>query len=84
MDISRLPKQNCTCISIAASAIKRVQQIDPSVTYEQYRGIGGLPKCTDLMDYLTRAVKGYELMQTKRTTAAGYSSTCLSNRSPIM
>ena len=43
-----------------------VQQIDPSVTYEQYRdSFVAPPKCTDLVDYLKRAVKGFELMQTR-------------------
>lgn len=43
-----------------------VQQIAPSISYETYReSFIAPPKCTDLADYLTRAVKGTELMQTK-------------------
>ena len=43
-----------------------VKQIDPSVSYEDYKdSFIAPPKCTDLNDYLKRAVKGFELMQTK-------------------
>lgn len=39
--------------------------IDPSLDFETYReSFIALPKCTDLMDYLTRAIKGFQLMQT--------------------
>lgn len=66
MDISRLPKTELHLHLDCSLSYKAVQQIDPSVTYEQYReSFVAPPKCTDLMDYLTRAVKGYELMQTK-------------------
>ncbi len=43
-----------------------VQHIRPSISYEDYRAsFIAAPKCTDLADYLTRAIKGVELMQTK-------------------
>ncbi len=43
-----------------------VKKIDPSVTEEIYRhDFIAPPKCYDLVDFLKRAVKGFELMQTK-------------------
>jgi adenosine deaminase len=41
-------------------------KIDPAVTKEDYlRDFVAPSKCTDLADFLTRAVKGFSLMQTK-------------------
>lgn len=43
-----------------------VKEINPAITYEAYReSFIAPPKCTDLADYITRAIKGFELMQTK-------------------
>lgn len=43
-----------------------VQRLNPSVTKEEYRRSFIAPaKCTDLADYISRAVKGVELMQTE-------------------
>jgi adenosine deaminase len=45
---------------------KVVQRINPAITLAEYEdSFIAPPKCTDLMDYLTRAVKGYQLMQSK-------------------
>ncbi|ULQ51096.1 adenosine deaminase [Flavihumibacter fluvii] len=49
------------CLSYAV-----VRQLDPSITEKDYReSFIAPPKCTDLADYITRAIKGFELMQTK-------------------
>jgi len=43
-----------------------VKQLKPSVTLEEYKeSFIAPPKCTDLADYIKRAIKGFELMQTK-------------------
>ena len=43
-----------------------VQRLDPAVTGEEYRRSFIAPaRCTDLADYISRAVKGVELMQTE-------------------
>ncbi|RYY09835.1 MAG: adenosine deaminase [Chitinophagaceae bacterium] len=43
-----------------------VKQISPSVSEQEYiDSFIAPPKCTDLADYITRAVRGFELMQTK-------------------
>ncbi|MEO5684596.1 MAG: adenosine deaminase [Chitinophagaceae bacterium] len=43
-----------------------VAKIDPSITYEAYQQDFIAPlKCTNLADFLTRAVKGFALMQTR-------------------
>lgn len=43
-----------------------VNQINPTISYEAYKeSFIAPPKCTDLADYITRAIKGFELMQTK-------------------
>ncbi|MBL7745453.1 MAG: adenosine deaminase [Chitinophagaceae bacterium] len=45
---------------------KVVKQINPAISYEEYQAsFVAPPKCTDLADYISRAVKGFELMQTK-------------------
>jgi adenosine deaminase len=42
-----------------------VQQINPAISYEEYRSsFIAPPKCNDLADYISRAVKGVDLMQT--------------------
>ncbi len=42
-----------------------VKKLDPSVTLEQYNHeFIAPPKCDDLVDFLKRAVKGFQLMQT--------------------
>lgn len=63
---STLPKvelhQHLDC-SLSYDVVRR---IDPSVTHEQYLHDYIAPaKCLDLADFLTRAVKGFALMQTE-------------------
>ncbi|OYU57361.1 MAG: adenosine deaminase [Chitinophagaceae bacterium BSSC1] len=43
-----------------------VNAINPNISYDVYKeSFIAPPKCTDLADYITRAIKGFELMQTK-------------------
>jgi adenosine deaminase len=43
-----------------------VKQIHPAIGYDEYReSFVAPPKCSDLADYLKRAIHGFELMQTK-------------------
>lgn len=43
-----------------------VKTIQPKINLEEYKqSFIAPPKCTDLADYITRAIKGFELMQTK-------------------
>jgi adenosine deaminase len=66
MDYQHLPKIELHLHLDCSLSFKVVQQIDPAVTYEDYcHSFVAPPHCTDLVDYLTRAVKGFELMQTK-------------------
>lgn len=66
MDYHQLPKIELHLHLDCSLSYKVVQQIDPSVSYEDYCHSFIAPvRCTDLVDYLTRAVKGFELMQTK-------------------
>jgi adenosine deaminase len=66
MDYQHLPKIELHLHLDCSLSYKVVQQIDPAVTYEDYcHSFVAPPHCTDLLDYLTRAVKGFELMQTK-------------------
>lgn len=65
MDYRSLPKIELHLHLDCSLSYKVVQQIDPSVSWEDYRdSFVAPPKCTDLNDYLTRAVKGFSLMQT--------------------
>jgi adenosine deaminase len=66
MDHSKFPKVELHLHLDCSLSYDVVKQIDPGVTYEEYRqSFVAPPKCTDLADYLTRAIKGFELMQTK-------------------
>jgi adenosine deaminase len=66
MNFQSLPKIELHLHLDCSLSFKVVQQLDPSVSYEVFRqSFVAPPKCTDLNDYLTRAVKGFELMQTR-------------------
>ena len=66
MDHSKLPKAELHLHLDCSLSYEVVKKINPEVTYEEYReSFVAPPKCTDLADYLNRAVKGFELMQTK-------------------
>ncbi len=66
MDYHFLPKIELHLHLDCSLSYKVVQQIDPSISIETYNeSFIAPPKCTDLVDYLSRAVKGFQLMQTK-------------------
>jgi adenosine deaminase len=66
MDFQQLPKIELHLHLDCSLSYDVVKQIDPSISYEAYKdSFIAPPKCTDLLDYLSRAVKGFELMQTK-------------------
>ena len=65
MDISRLPKVELHLHLDCGLSYEVVSAIDPSITFDTYKQEFIAPaKCTHLADFLTRAVKGYQLMQT--------------------
>jgi adenosine deaminase len=66
MDYHSLPKIELHLHLDCSLSYKVVQQINPAITPGEYKeSFIAPPKCTDLNDYLKRAVKGFELMQTK-------------------
>ena len=66
MDYSLLPKAELHLHLDCCLSYEVVQQLDSTITYEAWRQSFIAPaKCTDLADYITRAIKGYELMQTQ-------------------
>jgi len=66
MDHQSLPKVELHLHLDCSLSYKVVQQIDPAITFEEYKeSFIAPPKCTDLNDYLLRAIKGFQLMQTK-------------------
>ena len=66
MDHSKFPKVELHLHLDCSLSYDVVKQLNPSITYEEFRrSFVAPPKCTDLADYLTRAIKGFELMQTK-------------------
>ncbi|MBC7890407.1 MAG: adenosine deaminase [Ferruginibacter sp.] len=66
MNFQRLPKVELHLHLDCGLSYKVVSKIDPSVTRESYlREFIAPAKCANLADFLTRAVKGYKLMQTK-------------------
>jgi adenosine deaminase len=65
MDYRILPKIELHLHLDCSLSYKVVQQLNPAVTPEEYHhSFVAPPKCTDLADYITRAIKGFELMQT--------------------
>ena len=68
MNYQSLPKIELHLHLDCSLSYKVVHQLNPSVTQEEYNESFIAPaKCTDLVDYLKRAVKGFELMQTKES-----------------
>ncbi len=66
MDYRSLPKIELHLHLDCSLSYKVVKQLAPAISYEEYRAsFVAPPKCTDLADYISRAVKGFELMQTK-------------------
>lgn len=67
MNYQSLPKIELHLHLDCSLSYNVVQKINPAITLEEYKeSFIAPPKCTDLMDYLKRAVKGFELMQTKK------------------
>ena len=66
MDYRPFPKIELHLHLDCSLSYKVVQQLSPGISYESYReSFVAPPKCTDLADYISRAVNGFELMQTK-------------------
>lgn len=64
-DFQRLPKIELHLHLDCSLSYEVVKQISPGISFESYRESFVAPaKCTDLADYISRAVKGFELMQT--------------------
>ncbi|MBX2872895.1 MAG: adenosine deaminase [Saprospiraceae bacterium] len=65
MDYSNFPKIELHLHLDCSLSYKVVQQLKPSVSEEEFKRDYIAPaKCNDLADYITRAAKGIELMQT--------------------
>ena len=61
---SALPKVELHLHLDCSLSYEVVNEINPQVTYSEYKeSFIAPPKCTDLADYITRAIKGFELMQ---------------------
>ena len=66
MDYNRQPKIELHLHLDCSLSYEVVKQLKPSITLEEYKeSFIAPPKCTDLADYIKRAIKGFELMQTK-------------------
>lgn len=66
MDYHKQPKVELHLHLDCSLSYEVVQQLNPSVTLEEYtESFIAPPKCTDLADYIKRAIKGFELMQTR-------------------
>lgn len=66
MDYRSLPKIELHLHLDCSLSYKVVKQLSPAISYEEYQSsFVAPPKCTDLAEYLIRAIKGFELMQTK-------------------
>jgi len=67
MSYQSLPKIELHLHLDCSLSYKVVQQLNPAITQEEYNESFIAPaKCTDLVDYLKRAVRGFELMQSKQ------------------
>jgi adenosine deaminase len=66
MNYIHLPKIELHLHLDCSLSYEVVKQLNPAITFEEYRLSFIAPaKCTDLADYISRAVKGVELMQTR-------------------
>jgi adenosine deaminase len=66
MDYTKEPKVELHLHLDCSLSYDVVKQLNPSITPEEYKDSFIAPqKCTDLADYIKRAIKGFELMQTK-------------------
>jgi adenosine deaminase len=66
MNFTGLPKVELHLHLDCSLSYKAVQALDPSISLETYRqSFIAPPKCTDLADYIQRALKGVDLMQTE-------------------
>lgn len=65
-EFSNLPKIELHLHLDCSLSYKVVRQLLPDITPETFRqNFIAPPKCTDLADYISRAIKGVELMQTR-------------------
>lgn len=65
MTFAQLPKVELHLHLDCSLSYQVVKILDPSISFETYQeSFIAPPKCTDLADYISRAVKGFELMQT--------------------
>jgi adenosine deaminase len=70
MDFDKLPKIELHLHLDCSLSYELVKKLDSSVTMQQYQQeFIAPPKCNDLVDFLKRAVKGFQLMQTKQALA---------------
>lgn len=70
MNFGILPKIELHLHLDCSLSYEVVKKLDPSVTQEQYNEeFIAPPKCEDLVDFLKRAIKGFQLMQTKEAMA---------------
>ncbi len=66
MNYNRVPKVELHLHLDCSLSYDVVKKTNRSVTLEDYQSsFIAPPKCTDLADYISRAIKGFELMQTK-------------------
>jgi adenosine deaminase len=65
MAYQQLPKVELHLHLDCSLSFKVVQQLSPCTSYNEYENsFIAPPKCTDLADYISRAIKGIDLMQT--------------------
>jgi adenosine deaminase len=83
MDYENAPKVELHVHLDCSLSYEVVQLLEPSVTIEEYvQSFIAPPKCPDLADYITRAIKGFELMQTEQLRLVTWIFS--SNLDPIM
>ena len=66
MDYNKQPKVELHVHLDCCLSYEIVKKLKSNITFEEYKeSFIAPPKCTDLADYIERAIKGFELMQTK-------------------
>ena len=66
MEYTQMPKVELHLHLDCSLSYDVVYQLNPTITKEEYeKAFIAPPKCTDLADYITRALSGVQLMQTK-------------------
>ena len=82
MDYNKEPKVELHLHLDCSLSYDVVKQLNPSITFEEYKqSFIAPPKCTDLADYIKRAIKGFRINANKGAITACYTGSIQATKS---